>query len=158
LGQKGVTGIQGLLESAPKPFSTLNTPPLLVWLRRFVGHSVERIRAASSSLIEERFLGKGEVDSSILSGSTMHIKWLAKWLFRLAHEMPMKYPTLLPVSNYAAQLRTAAPDSAFNISSNTVSSTKGSRFDLRRLGSTLLVNRGSSFALTRRSANNFQNC
>jgi hypothetical protein len=29
----------------------------------------------------------------------MHIKWLAKWLFRLAHEMPMKYPTLLPVSN-----------------------------------------------------------
>jgi hypothetical protein len=99
LGQKGVTGIQGLLESAPKPFSTLNTPPLLVWLRRFVGHSVERIRAASSSLIEERFLGKGEVDSSILSGSTMHIKWLAKWLFRLAHEMPMKYPTLLPVSN-----------------------------------------------------------
>jgi hypothetical protein len=52
--------------------------------------------------MKEHSLGKGEVDSSILSGSTMHIKWLAKWLFRLAHEMPMKYPTLLPVSKRRA--------------------------------------------------------
>ncbi len=36
----------------------------------------------------EHLLGKGEVDSSILSGSTTHIKMLGSWACGLAHEMP----------------------------------------------------------------------
>jgi hypothetical protein len=108
--------------------------------------------------MKEHSLGKGEVDSSILSGSTMHIKWLAKWLFRLAHEMPMKYPTLLPVSNTPRSCAQRPRIRLSTFQAIRFPPRQGSRFDLRRLGSTLLVNRGSSFALTRRSANNFQNC